>query len=91
LNCCESVSQVVDDALKSAAVSEAQMKTSKEPDEKFKMAIDALTRYEKEYHFKMIVVEIMAEAEANDKSSMKVKEELPVREGLQVTFAFVIY
>jgi hypothetical protein len=64
------------------------MKTSKEADEKLKKAIDALTGYEKEYDFKTIVAKVMAEAEANDKSSMMVKEELPVRAlGLQVTFA----
>lgn len=62
------------------------MKTSKEADEKLKKAIDALTGYEKEYDFKTIVAKIMAEAEANDKSPMQVKEELPVRAlGLQVT------
>ena len=62
------------------------MTTSKEADGKFKKAIEALTGYEKEYDFKTIVAKIMAEAEANDKSSMKVKEDLPVRAlGLQVT------
>ena len=90
LNCSESVSQVVDDALKSAT--EAERKTSKDADESFKRAIDALSDYEKKCYSKETVSKRMAAAEANDKSSLtilnKLKEKLRVREGLQVSFAF---
>jgi hypothetical protein len=65
-NCFESVSQVIDDALKSAT--EAQKKTSKNVDENFKKAINALIDYEKGYGFKSMVAEIMEIAEATDES-----------------------
>jgi lysyl-tRNA synthetase class I len=80
----ESVSHVVDYALKSAT--EAQKKTSKEADEKFKSAIEALTAYEKKFHLRKTVAERMTAAEAKDKSSStilnKLREKLRVR-GLQ--------
>ena len=91
-NCHESVSQVVDDALKSVteakgkAKGKAKRTSSKETDEKLKMAIDALSDYEKRYRFKMIVAETIAEAEAKDESSTiwkKAKKRLSVRERLQ--------
>jgi hypothetical protein len=76
------VLQVVDDALLSAT--EAQKKTSKDVDEKFKMAIEALNAYEKKYHFKEMVTKKMAEAEAKDKSSSatlnRLKENFRVKE-----------
>jgi hypothetical protein len=87
-NYCESVSQVVDDALKSAA--EVLVKTSKEADKKFKRAIDALRDYEKRYHFETTVAESMAAEEAKDKSSTNLKDRSPVRGSqvsLEVTFA----
>jgi hypothetical protein len=87
-NYCESVSQVVDDALKSAA--EVLVKTSKEADKKFKRAIDALRDYEKRYHFETTMAESMAAEEAKDKSSTNLKDRSPVRGSqvsLEVTFA----
>lgn len=85
LNCFESVSQVVDDALKSAT--EAERKTSKDADESFKRAIDALSDYEKKCFSKETVSKRMAAAEAKDKSSStvlnKLKEKLRVREGFK--------
>jgi len=76
------VLEVVDDALSSAT--EAQKKTSKDADAKFKGAIDALSAYEKKFHPKETVAETMAEAEAKDKKSStilsKLKETLRVRE-----------
>ena len=88
------MSQVIDDALESATVIKVQKKTSKEANEKFKKAIDALCDYEKEYHFKPIVAQITAEAEAKDRSSTttlnKMKEKLRVREEFQVTFAHIL-
>ena len=65
----ESVQEVVDDALDSAA--EAQKKTSnwQDVDEKVERAIQALKSYEKKYHPKEIVAKRMGEAEAKDKPS----------------------
>lgn len=75
-------------------MTEVQKKTSKEADEKFKRAIDALCHYEKEYHFKPIIAQIIAEAEAKDRSSSttlnKMKEKLRVREEFQATFAHIL-
>ena len=78
--------EVVDNALYSAT--EAQMKTSKDADKKFKKAIDALRTYEAEYCPYMIVAKRMEKAEEEDKSSLKllnrlkqnfrVREELPL-------------
>jgi hypothetical protein len=88
-NCCESVSQVIDDALESATW--ARKKTSKEADDKFNNAIDSLTDYEKKCYSRATVAERMAEAEAKDKSSStilnKLRHKLRVREEFQVTFA----
>lgn len=78
---------MVDDALKSAT--EAQKKTSEKADKKFKDAIDALSDHEKKYNSNETVAKRMEAAEAKDKSSINmlpVKEEMPVRNGLQVTF-----
>ena len=58
INCYESASRVVDDALKSA--SEAGIQTSTEADEKFKRAIDVLSFYEKWYYSEAIVDRRMA-------------------------------
>jgi hypothetical protein len=84
-NCCESVSQVVDDALKSAIGT--KKKKSKRADDKFKKAIDMLRNHEKKCHSKEIVAKKMAAAEAKDKSSLTVrnrlKERLRVRQGLK--------
>ena len=75
--------QVVDDALGSAT--EARKKSSNDADAKFKKAIDALSAYEKKYHFRESVTHTMAEAEAKDKSSSttlkRLKETFRVREG----------
>jgi hypothetical protein len=68
------VLEVVDEALYSAT--EAQKKTSKDADKKFKMAIDALSAYETKYHPKKIVAEKMEKAEEGDKSSSKVLNRL---------------
>ena len=80
----ESVLQVVDDALYSAT--DARKKTTKDADAKFKEAIDALSAYEKKYHFKDTVTYTMAEAVAKDRSSStilkKLKEAFLVREDL---------
>jgi hypothetical protein len=94
-NCCESVSQAVDDALKSAT--KAHNKTSREADRNVEKAMVALNDYGKKFHS----IETFARrrgaakgaAEAEDKSSSTilnkppVKEELTVRDGLRVTFA----
>jgi hypothetical protein len=73
--------------LKSAT--QAQKKTSKEADKKFKKAVDALSDYEKRCHFKETLAESMAAAVAKYKSSLtilnKLKEKL--RKVLQLTFA----
>jgi hypothetical protein len=78
------VLQVVDDALGSAT--ETRKKTSNDADAKFKKAIDALSVYEKKYHFRETVTCTMAEAEAKDKSSStilkRLKETFRVREDL---------
>jgi hypothetical protein len=66
--CFERLLQVVDEALVSAT--EAQQKTSKDADEKFKNAIDALIAYEKMHHSSETVAERMKKAEEVDKSSM---------------------
>jgi hypothetical protein len=83
------VLQVVDDALSSAT--ETRKKTSNDADAKFKKAIDALSAYEKKYHFRESVTHTMAEAEAKDKSSStilkKLKETLRVRKHLDICFA----
>ena len=88
-NSFESVSQVIDDALKSAA--QAQKDTSIEANEKFKKAIDILEDYEMKSYFKKTVAKRIAEAEVQDKSSLmilkKLKDKLRVREGFQATFA----
>ena len=74
-----SVLEVVDDALGSAAA-----KTSKDVDEKFKKATEALSAYEKRCCFREIVAKRMVEAGAKDKSSSstlsRLKEKLLVRE-----------
>jgi hypothetical protein len=85
---CSSVSksalQAVDDALGSAT--EARKKSSNDADAKFKKAIDALSAYEKKYHFRETVTQMMAEAEAKDKLSStilnRLKETFRVREDL---------
>jgi hypothetical protein len=83
------VLQVVDDALYSAA--EARKKTTKDADAKFKKAIDALSTYEKKYHFRESVTYTMAEAEAKDKSSStilkRLKGTMHVRKYLDLCFA----
>jgi hypothetical protein len=61
------VLEAVDEALCSAT--EAQKRTSKDADEKFKKAIVALSTYETEYRTKKIVVERMKKAKVDDKSS----------------------
>jgi len=80
----ESVLQVVDDALYSAT--EAGKKKTKNADAKFKEAIDALSAYEKKYHFRDTVIYTMAGAVAKDKSSStilkRLKEAFLVREDL---------
>ena len=83
----ESVSQIVDDALESAA--EAQTKTSEKANEKFKDAIDALSSYEKKCLFNETVAESMAAAEAKDNPSSAILNKLKgkLREVLQVNFA----
>ena len=87
----ESVSQVVDDALGSAA--KVQKKNSKVADKKLKYAVDVLCAYERKYHLNKTVVEMMVSAEAEDDSVElstilnRPKEKLSVREGLQMTFA----
>ena len=77
----ESVFQAVDDALESAA--KTRNKKSQEADEKFKVAINALGDYEMKWHSKQIVVTRMEEAEAKDKSSVKIlnrmKEKLRIK------------
>jgi hypothetical protein len=60
------VCQFVEDALKSAT--EAQKKTSKPTDKKFKEAIDALIDYEKKYRSRKTAAIIMAAAKAKDKA-----------------------
>lgn len=74
-----SVFQVVGDALESATEPEAQKKISKEADEKFKEAINALSEYEKRYHSNETVVKRMATAEAKDKSSLTILNKLKVK------------
>ena len=59
--------QIVDDALCSAT--ETRKKTSNDADAKLKKAIDALSVYEKKFHFRETVTQTMTEAEAKDKSS----------------------
>ena len=80
--------QVVDDALGSAT--ETRKKTSNDADAKFKKAIDALSAYEKKYHFRETVTQKMVEAEAKDKSSLtilkRLKERLRVRKYLDLCF-----
>lgn len=66
--------QVIDDALHSAA--EAGKKTSNDADAKFKKAIDALSAYGKKYYFRESISRMMAEAEANDESSLTTLERL---------------
>jgi len=82
-NCYDSIFQVVGNALESATESEAQKKISKEVDEIFKEAINALSDYEKRYRSNETVVERMATAAAKDKSSLtflnKLKGKLRVR------------
>ena len=74
-NYCDSVSQAVDDALKSAA--EAQNKKSKEANEKFETATDALDDYGKKWHpnenVALAVTTKMGEAKARDKSESSSK------------------
>ena len=75
----ESVLEVVDNALSSAAE-----KTPKDVDEKFKKAIAALSAYEKRRHSKETVAKKMEDAETKDKSSSttlnRLKAKLLVRE-----------
>jgi hypothetical protein len=89
-NCYESVFQVVGNALESATEPEAQKRISKEADENFKEAINALSDYEKRYHSNETIVKRMATAEAKDKSSLtilnKLKGKLRVR-GSTMTIA----
>jgi hypothetical protein len=93
-NCYESVFQVVGNALESATEPEAQKRISKEADEKFKEAINALSDYEKRYHSNETIVRRMATAEAKDKSSLtilnKLKGKLRVR-GSTNDHCFVTY
>jgi hypothetical protein len=79
-NCCKSVSQVVDQALKLATA--AGKKTSKKAGKTIKRAINALSNYEKKYHLTKAVAKRMAAAEAEDKSSTNNRVS-----GLQVNFA----
>ena len=72
-NCFESVLQVVDEALYSAA---EVRKTTKDVDAKFKKATNALSAYEKKYNLGEAVTDRMAEAEAEDRSSSKILERL---------------
>lgn len=72
----KSVFQVVGNALESATEPEAQKKISKEVDEKFKEAINALSDYEKRYHSNETVVKRMATAVAKDKSSLTILNKL---------------
>jgi hypothetical protein len=79
-NCCGSVYQLVDDALQSAAGT--QSKKSEEADNKFKMAVEALSRHEKKKSpSRETVATTMEAAKARDKSSLtflnKMKEKLP--------------
>jgi len=78
------VLEAVDEALCSAT--EAQKRTSKDADEKFKKAIVALSTYETEYRTKKIVVERMKKAKVDDKSSSeflnRLKENFHVSEEL---------
>ena len=80
-NCCESICQVVDDALMCA--NEAQMKPSESNfvEEKFKKAIDALSDYEKKFHSEKTIAKRIAEAELNK----ELKEKYRVRDGLHAT------
>ena len=79
---------VVDDALYSAT--EAQKKTTKDADAKYKKAIGALSAYEMKYHPMETVTHTMAEAEAKDKSSWTIfkwlEETVPVRELLDLCY-----
>ena len=81
--------QVVDDALYS--VTEAQKKTTKDTDAKFKSATDALIAFEKKYHLRETVTDTMAEAKAKDKSSSsflkRLEETTRVRKYLDRCFA----
>jgi hypothetical protein len=79
-NCCESVFKVVDDALESAA--KTQNKKSKDVDDKFKKAIEALGNYEKKWHSKETIVEKMADAVKEKSSSTilnRMKEKLHLK------------
>jgi hypothetical protein len=80
--------QLIDDAL--TAATDAGKTTSKDADDKFKKAINALIAYEKSFHSKEIVAEKMEKAEAYDKSSStilnRLKENFRVREYLAPFF-----
>ena len=86
-NYCDSVSQAVDDALKSAA--ETQNKKSKEADEKFETATKAFDDYGKKWHpnenVALTVTTKMAEAKARDKSesSSKILNKMKEKLGLK--------
>ena len=92
-NCCESVSQAVDDALKSAT--RAQNKTSKVADENVERAMVALNDYGKKFHSIETFARRTGAGEAKHKSSLTIlnnlklpaKEELTVRERFRVTFS----
>ncbi|KAH9955998.1 hypothetical protein BC827DRAFT_1234259 [Russula dissimulans] len=73
--------QLVDDALKSAA--EVEKKVSKEVDERFEKAIESLSDYEKQYHFKETVTQTMAAAKAKDKSSLSAINTLKEKSGMK--------
>jgi hypothetical protein len=75
--------QLVDDALKSAA--EVEKKVSKEVDERFEKAIESLSDYEKQYHFKETVTQTMAAAKAKDKSSLSAINTLKEKSGMKVS------
>ena len=91
-NYCDSVSQAVDDALKFAA--DAQNKKSKEADEKFEMAIDALDGYGKKWHpnenVALTVTKKMEEAKASDKSSSTILNKLKEKFVKKVTSATML-
>ena len=83
--------EVVDNALYSVA--RAGGKTTDDADTKLMKATEALSAYEKKYHFKLkdAVAYTMAEAKANDKSSStilkRLKETARVRKYLDLCFA----
>ena len=58
-NCCESICQVVDDALNPPLMSanEAQMNSSEFVDKKFEKAIDVLSEYERRCYSKKTVAD----------------------------------